>query len=83
MDAKPKVISIISDLSGVKKANISLTTHLMDDLGFDCLDLIYLQMELEDKFNINIPDAKADNSKTVGEIISNIQEILKQGNEEK
>ena len=83
MDTKQKVIAIISELSGVEEDNISLTTHLIDDLGFDHLDLIDLQLVLEDEFNINIPDNKADNSKTVGEIISNIQEILKQDNEEK
>ena len=38
-----------------------------EDLGFDSLDFIEFVMEVEEEFNITIPDDEAENIKTIGE----------------
>jgi len=42
-------------------------------LNADSLDTVELVMELEDEFNLSIPDEDAEKLKTVGEAIDYIQ----------
>ena len=45
----------------------------MNDLGADSLDTVELVMELEEEFDINIPDESAEKIQTVGEAIDHIE----------
>ncbi len=74
MDSVPeKVIGIVSDQLGVPKEKVSIETSFVNDLGADSLDTVELVMELEEEFNINIPDDAAEKIQTVGEAIDYIQ----------
>ena len=46
----------------------------MNDLGADSLDTVELVMELEEEFDINIPDDAAEKIETVGQAIKFIEE---------
>jgi acyl carrier protein len=48
-------------------------TSFVNDLGADSLDTVELVMELEEEFDINIPDDAAEKIQTVGEAISFIE----------
>ncbi|MCR3755122.1 MAG: acyl carrier protein [Candidatus Westeberhardia cardiocondylae] len=56
---------IIVEQLGVKKENILNSSSFVDDLGADSLDTVELVMALEEKFNIEIPDEKAEKITTV------------------
>jgi acyl carrier protein len=43
-------------------------------LGADSLDIVELVMELEDEFNVNIPDEDAEKIQTVGDAVKYINE---------
>jgi acyl carrier protein len=45
----------------------------VNDLGADSLDTVELVMELEEEFNINIPDDSAEKIETVGQAIEFIE----------
>jgi acyl carrier protein len=45
----------------------------MDDIGADSLDIVELVMELEEHFDMEIPDDDAENIKTVEELITYIE----------
>jgi len=45
---------------GVSKEQITLETSFINDLGADSLDTVELVMELEEEFEINIPDDAAE-----------------------
>ena len=51
--------------------------QFVNDLGADSLDTVELIMALEEEFDVEIPDEKAEKIKTVGEAISYIQENAK------
>jgi acyl carrier protein len=51
-----RVIDIVSEQLGVDKAKITLETSFVTDLGADSLDTVELVMELEEEFDISIPD---------------------------
>ena len=74
-EVESKVIAVVSEQLGVDKAEISRETSFVDDLGADSLDTVELVMELEDEFDLNIPDEDAEKLQTVG---TAIDFILKQ-----
>ncbi|MCP4590727.1 MAG: acyl carrier protein [bacterium] len=61
---------------GVDKAEISLETSFINDLNADSLDTVELVMELEDEFDMNIPDEEAEKIQTVGAAVSFIQKHM-------
>ncbi|MBU6296015.1 MAG: acyl carrier protein [Planctomycetes bacterium] len=70
MDAEEiarKVIDVVSSNLGVDKAELKAATKFQEDLGADSLDLVELIMELEEEFDIQIPQEEAEKIKTVGE----------------
>jgi acyl carrier protein len=48
---------IIADNLGVKPSDIQNSDNFMEDLGADSLDLVEMVMNVEDEFEIEIPDS--------------------------
>lgn len=71
-----KVISIVAEQLNVDKAEISNETSFVNDLGADSLDTVELVMELEDEFDMNIPDEEAEKLQTVGAAVAYIVKHL-------
>ena len=75
---KDRVIEIDCENLGVNKEQVTEKTSFIEDVGADSLDIVELIMELEEEFEINIPDEQAEKIKTVGEAIEYIErEIAK------
>ena len=68
-----RVIDIVADQLGVDRDKITPDTHFVNDLGADSLDTVELVMELEEEFDINIPDDAAEKIQRVGEAIDFIE----------
>lgn len=64
-----KVIEIVAKQFATSKEKVKRTTRFQDDLAGDSLDTVELVMELEDAFDIEIPDSMAEQIKTVGDVI--------------
>lgn len=71
-----KVIEIVAEQMSVDKAEIKRATSFVNDLNADSLDTVELVMELEDEFDLTIPDDAAEKLKTVGEAIDYIKQHL-------
>jgi acyl carrier protein len=68
-----QVRDIICDKLSVKPEQITPETSFINDLGADSLDIVELVMELEDKFEIQIPDEEAEKIQTVGDAVAYIE----------
>ena len=77
MSVEERVIEIVSEQMGVPKEQITRETSFVNDLGADSLDTVELVMELEEEFDITIPDEKAEEIQTVGQAIDYIDEHIK------
>lgn len=75
-DIEQKIIDIVSEQMSVDKGEISRETSFVNDLNADSLDTVELVMELEDEFDLTIPDEDAEKLKTVGEAMDYIQKAL-------
>lgn len=74
MSVDDKVFDIVAERMGVKKEDISKETSFITDLGADSLDQVELIMELEDQFDLNIPDEDAEKIQTIGDAVKYIEE---------
>jgi acyl carrier protein len=71
-----RVIGIVCENLGVNKEQVTRQTSFIEDIGADSLDIVELVMELEEEFEITIPDDQAEQIKTVGEAIDYIEREL-------
>ena len=76
-EIEDKIYQIVSDQLSTERNELSRDTSFVNDLNADSLDTVELVMELEDEFDITIPDEEAEKLKTVGEAIDHIQQHLK------
>ncbi|MBK9517623.1 MAG: acyl carrier protein [Anaeromyxobacter sp.] len=60
-----KVKAIIMENLGNSEDEIKNTSRFIEDLGADSLDIVELVMQMEEEFEVEIPDDEAENIKTV------------------
>ena len=68
-----RVVEIVADQHSVDKEQNTPETSFVNALGADSLDTVELVMELEEEFDINIPDDAAEKIQTVGQAIDYIE----------
>ncbi|MCH7496391.1 MAG: acyl carrier protein [Candidatus Marinimicrobia bacterium] len=68
-----KISEVVADKLGVEPAKITPEAKFVEDLGADSLDTVELIMQLEDEFNIEIPDEEAEKLTTVGSVAEYIE----------
>ena len=70
MDTMEKVVTLLSEQLGVDKDTINAESDVVKDLGADSIDVVQLLMEMEDEFGVTVTEDDAGNLKTVGDIVS-------------
>lgn len=71
---KKRVIKVVCEELGVTENEVADTSVFTDDLGADSLDVVELVMALEEEFSLDIPDEDVSNMKTVGDVVSYVEE---------
>ena len=71
-NVEQKVKGIIAEQLGVAEDEIKTTSSFIEDLGADSLDIVELVMQMEEEFEVEIPDEEAENIKAVGDAINYI-----------
>jgi acyl carrier protein len=66
---RQQVEEIIMRNLGLRAGWLSETSSLMEEIGADSLDIVELILELEEKFEIGLPDEKVQGIKTVDDLI--------------
>ncbi len=77
MSVEQRVIEIVCEHLAVNKEQVNRNTSFIEDIGADSLDIVELVMELEEEFDIQIPDDQAEKIKTVGEAVDFIEAEVK------
>ena len=71
-----KLRAILVEQLGIAIEDITMDTHIINDLGADSLDLVELIMALEDEFNLIVTDEAARELYTVREISEFIEKLI-------
>jgi len=64
-----RVKQAVVDALGVDEEEVTPDARIVDDLGADSLDVVQLALQLEDEFDLEIPDADAHGMATVQAVI--------------
>ena len=71
-----KVRELLSEQLEIDPEEITLESNIVTDFGADSLDLVDFVMSLEDEFDKEIPDEDIEKIKTIGDVISYIENSL-------
>ena len=74
MSIEEKVISIVSEILGMEGEKVT-SEDTFEDLYADSLDLIEIIIECEQEFSYPIRDDRAQNLKTVGDLVNLITDL--------
>ncbi len=69
-----KLKKIIIEQLGVDEENVKEEATFVDDLSADSLDIVELVMNIEEEFEMEIPDGDADKIVTVEDVVEYIKE---------
>ena len=69
-----KIREILAEQLEIDPEDVTEASSFKDDLGVDSLDLFELVMGLEEEYDFEIPAEELNNLKTVGDVISYLQE---------
>lgn len=68
---------MIAEILTIEPENIKLETRLKDDLGADSLDLFQLVVELEEKYDAEVPDDELEKIVTVQDALDMAKSLIK------
>ena len=71
-----KFVEIIQEHDS-SKLHVTPELNLKEELGVDSVDLMEFIINLEEAFDIEIPDEDMDNFKTISDVVTYIHEKLK------
>ncbi len=81
-DINAKVVEIVVERLNVDADTVTAESSFIDDLGADSLDLVELVMEVEEAFDMTIPDKDAEGIRTVGETVAYIKSKVPGGDDD-
>lgn len=73
MITSEKIKELIAKQLNKPVAEITEDKEVVKDLGADSLDVMEMLMNLEEEFNVTVPEEEAVNIKTVGDILKLIE----------
>ena len=73
LSIEKRVINILMAEGNIGERKITVQSNLQNDISLESIDIINVLFELEDEFNIEIPDQDMENARTVGDIVTYVQ----------
>lgn len=73
-----KVLDLIASVKKLPREKLSVDSTF-EELAMDSLDAINLMFEIENAFNISVPDEEAKSIKNVRQLIDQLEKILAKG----
>lgn len=74
-EERDEIIKIIADKLKVAAEDIKATSHLIEDLGADSIDVADIVMAIEDRYGLEV-SATSKSATTVGDIMNIIRTAL-------
>lgn len=69
-------IALIAKQKSIAPESITLDSALVEDLGLDSLDRVSIAFDLEEKFEIEIPESSLESIKTVQDMVAGIEQAV-------
>jgi acyl carrier protein len=69
MDYYERVVQIIAEELDVDPEELSMDTHITDDLDADSLDAMEVILKIEEEFDVEIPDDLVQRIQTIADVV--------------
>jgi acyl carrier protein len=69
------IAEIVEEVTGIDAADVVLEKSFVDDLDIDSLSLVEIAVQLEDKYEVKIPDEDLASLRTVGDAVDYVQKM--------
>jgi len=73
------IITLINDVLKINKP-LTQATHLVDDLSFDSLDLLEVLVEVQEKYDFEMPQGKVEGIGTITETAAFLLKLIEAKN---
>lgn len=73
-----RIVEHVATLLCVQDTDVTPKSKLQEDLGADSLDIVELVVDLEEEFDIIIPDEKAEKFVTVSDVIRYVKKSIEE-----
>jgi acyl carrier protein len=70
------VQDIIIEQLEVQESQLTAEARLVEDLGADSLDKVEIVMQVEERFDVSVPDEVAEGVSTVGDLCEALAELI-------
>jgi len=70
LSVEQKTIAVIAEAAGKSARDLALDDDLVEGVGLDSLDIVEMTMQIEEAFDIQIPDEAAEKWKTVADVVA-------------
>lgn len=72
-----KIKKMIVDELGVSEDKVVLEARLSEDLGIDSIDAVEIVMFIEDEYEVQVSDEEAFGLKTVQDLVTYVEGLVK------
>ncbi len=69
MDYFERVVQIIAEELNIEPDELTLDTHITDDLNADSLDAMEVILKIEEEFDVEIPDDIVQTIQTIADVV--------------
>ena len=70
-----KLKEIVAEQLGVEQASITAEASFAGDLGADSLDVVEMVMKIEEEFNVELPDERAEEVQNLSDAVRVVTEL--------
>ena len=70
LSVEHKTVAVIAEVAGRSVEDFALVDDLVEGVGLDSLDIVEMVMQIEEAFDIEIPDEAAEKWKTVADVVA-------------
>ena len=68
-----RIIEIVAEKMDKPKEDVTVEKSFLNDLGADSLDIVELMMDIEDEFDLSIPEEEAQKIETIGDAVKYVE----------
>ncbi|WP_331758173.1 meromycolate extension acyl carrier protein AcpM (plasmid) [Nocardia sp. NBC_01377] len=69
------IAEIVEEVTGIEASEVLMEKSFVDDLDIDSLSLVEIAVQLEDKYQVKIPDEDLASLRTVGDAVVYVQKM--------
>lgn len=69
------IAEIIEEVTGIEPSEVTIDKSFVDDLDIDSLSMVEIAVQTEDKYGIKIPDEDLAGLRTVGDVVTYLQQL--------